>query len=150
MTLPSRHRIRNSSSDRLRPSPLLLGHGGSPQYGIFTSERGVNIFFFETWMPERSSNPRSPTFQAGSFSHCTRALSFYHTRAVLCYFPSVSAFSNDHAFLFKLCESVPDLTPNTDSGQVCPRHWPNILKYLDVVTNAVWTLGYIPCSKQRR
>ena len=29
--------------------------------------------FFETWRPERSSSPRSPTFQAGSFNHCTRA-----------------------------------------------------------------------------
>ena len=29
--------------------------------------------FLETWMPERGSNPRSPTFQAGSFNHCTRA-----------------------------------------------------------------------------
>ena len=29
--------------------------------------------FFETWRPDRSSNPRSPTFQAGIFNHCTRA-----------------------------------------------------------------------------
>ena len=27
--------------------------------------------FFETWKPEWGSNPRSPTFQAGSFNHCT-------------------------------------------------------------------------------
>ena len=33
MTLPSRHRIRNSNHEGLRPSTLLpLGHGGSPQY----------------------------------------------------------------------------------------------------------------------
>ena len=32
MTLPSRHRIRNSSSGGLMPSTLPLGHGGSPQY----------------------------------------------------------------------------------------------------------------------
>ena len=30
MTLPSRQRIRNSSSGGLRPSTLPLGHGGSP------------------------------------------------------------------------------------------------------------------------
>ena len=30
MTLSSRHRIRNSSPGGLRPSTLLLGHGGSP------------------------------------------------------------------------------------------------------------------------
>ena len=29
--------------------------------------------FFETWRPEWGSSPRSPTFQAGSFNHCTRA-----------------------------------------------------------------------------
>ena len=47
-TLPSRHRIRNSSPGGLRPSTLPLGHGGSSQYWIFTSERGRNICFFLT------------------------------------------------------------------------------------------------------
>ena len=32
---------------------------------------GEKLFFFETWMPEWGSNPRSPTFQTGSFNHCT-------------------------------------------------------------------------------
>ena len=32
MTLPSRHRIRNSYPGGLRPSTLPLGYGGSPQY----------------------------------------------------------------------------------------------------------------------
>ena len=32
MTLPFRHRIRNSSPGSLRPSTLPLGHGGSEQY----------------------------------------------------------------------------------------------------------------------
>ena len=32
MTLPSRHRIRNSSPGGLRPSTLHFGDGGSPQY----------------------------------------------------------------------------------------------------------------------
>ena len=73
MTLPPRHRVRNSSSDGLRPSPLPLGHGGSPQFWIFTIEREETICFLETWRQEWGSNPRSPTFQAGSFNHCTRA-----------------------------------------------------------------------------
>ena len=44
MTLPSRHRIRNSNPGGLRPSSPLLGHGASPQYWIFTSEQGRNTF----------------------------------------------------------------------------------------------------------
>ena len=43
MTLQSRHRIRNSSPGGVRTSSLLLGHGGSPQYLIFTSEQGRNV-----------------------------------------------------------------------------------------------------------
>ena len=45
VTLPSRHMIRNSSSGGLRPSTPPLGHGGWPQYWIFTSERSRNILF---------------------------------------------------------------------------------------------------------
>ena len=56
------------------PSTLPVGHGGFPQYWIFTSARGKNILFFlETWRPELGSNMRSPIFQADSFNHCTRA-----------------------------------------------------------------------------
>ena len=37
-------------------------------------EWGVKkTFFFKTWKPESGSNPRLPTFQAGSFNHCTTA-----------------------------------------------------------------------------
>ena len=42
MTLPSRHRIRNSSPGGLRPSE----HRRSPQYWIFTSKRRRNFFFW--------------------------------------------------------------------------------------------------------
>ena len=31
------------------------------------------LCFLETWKPDVGSSPRSPTFQLGSFSHCTRA-----------------------------------------------------------------------------
>ena len=73
MTLPSRHRIQNSNPCGLRPRSLPLDHRGSPQYLFFTSERGKNILFFKTYMPERCRTPRYPTFQADSFNHCTRA-----------------------------------------------------------------------------
>ena len=43
MTLPFRHRIRNSKPGGLRPSTLPLDHESSPQYRIFTTERGRNI-----------------------------------------------------------------------------------------------------------
>ena len=45
MTLLPRQRIRNSYSGGMRPSSLLLGHGGSPQYWLFTSEKGRNFLF---------------------------------------------------------------------------------------------------------
>ena len=35
------------------------------------------VCFFETWILERGTNLRSPTFQAGSFNHCTRALTLH-------------------------------------------------------------------------
>ena len=71
MTLPSRHRIRNSSPGGPWPRTLPLGHSGSLQYGIFLCELRRNMFFFETWMPERGSNPRSLIFQAVSIPHYT-------------------------------------------------------------------------------
>ena len=43
MTLPSKHRIRNSNPGGLRPSTLPLGHGDS-HYMIFKSGWGRNIF----------------------------------------------------------------------------------------------------------
>ena len=45
--------VRNLGPGDLRPCTLPLGHGGSLQYWIFTSNRGRNIWFFETWMSER-------------------------------------------------------------------------------------------------
>ena len=66
MTLPSRHRLRNSCHDSLRPSTL-------PHNIESLRVTGEEIFYFSgTLRPEWGSNPRSPTFQAGSFNHCTR------------------------------------------------------------------------------
>ena len=45
MTMPSRHRILNSSTGDLRLSTLPLSHGGYPHNWIFESERGRNILF---------------------------------------------------------------------------------------------------------
>ena len=38
-----------------------------------TSSRRETFCFFETWRPEWDSNSQSPTFQAGSINHFTRA-----------------------------------------------------------------------------
>ena len=66
MTLPSRHRIRNSST-------LLLGHESSPRYWIITSERGRNLLLLWTWSPKWGSNPRSPTFRLSKQAALTTA-----------------------------------------------------------------------------
>ena len=46
MTLPPRHRIRNSSPAGLRPSTLLLGHEGSPQNFEWMGKK--HFCFFQT------------------------------------------------------------------------------------------------------
>ena len=48
MTLSSRHRIRNSSPDGLRPSTLPLGHGGSPQYWVLHVDGEETFLFLQT------------------------------------------------------------------------------------------------------
>ena len=56
MTLSSRHRIRNSSHGSLRPSTLLLGHGGSPQYRLSHVDGGETFLFLSN-RRDRESNP---------------------------------------------------------------------------------------------
>ena len=69
MTLPSRHRIR-----------ALAVWGRARYFSVTEAPTNIEYLrvsgeetfcFFENWMPERGSKPRSPTFQAGSFNHCT-------------------------------------------------------------------------------
>ena len=48
MTLPSKHRIRNSNSGGLRPSTPPLGHGGSPQYWVLGVDGEETFCFFQT------------------------------------------------------------------------------------------------------
>ena len=55
MTLPSRHRLQNSSLGGLRPSTL--PHGGYLQYWTFTGERARN--FFASLKPECQSGWRT-------------------------------------------------------------------------------------------
>ena len=64
MTVPSRHIIRDSSPGGLRSSTLPLNVESLRVSGEET------FCFFETWMPERGSKPRSSTFQADSFNNC--------------------------------------------------------------------------------
>ena len=63
MTITSRHRIRNSSPARH------LSVTEAPHYIESLRGSGEETFCFL----EYCSNPRSPTFQTGSFDHCTRA-----------------------------------------------------------------------------
>ena len=56
MTLPSRHRIRNSSPVALRLSTLPLGHGGSPQYWLSHVD-GEEAFLFLSNGRDREPNP---------------------------------------------------------------------------------------------
>ena len=61
MTLLARHRMWNSSLT-------------SPHNKASSRVNGEETYcFFETWRQEWDSNPRSLTFQAGGFDHCTRA-----------------------------------------------------------------------------
>ena len=74
MKLPSRHRFRNSSPGDLRLSSLSFSVTEAPHNIESLRVSGeLTLCFFETCMPERRSSPRSPTFQAGSFNHSTRA-----------------------------------------------------------------------------
>ena len=69
MTLSSRHRIWNWSSGCLRLTTLLFGH-------IIESlrESGEETFcFFEAWMQERGSSPRSPISKQATSTCLTTA-----------------------------------------------------------------------------
>ena len=63
MTLPSRHRILNSSPGGLRPSTLPLGHGGSPQYWLSHVD-GEETFFVSFKPPRPGTEPRTLAWKA--------------------------------------------------------------------------------------
>ena len=69
-----------------RPSTIPYSHGGSHSIESLRVSGEETFCFFETWRPERGSNPRSPTFQADSCNHCTRAPVLYleNTTLLLC------------------------------------------------------------------
>ena len=56
MTMPSRHRIRNSNPGGLRPSTLHLGHGGFSQYFVLQVD-GEETFLFFSNRRDRETNP---------------------------------------------------------------------------------------------
>ena len=62
ITLPSKHRIRNSIPGCLRPITLPFGHEGSLQYWIFSNERVINFCFFKPKCQSgvRTRYPRFP------------------------------------------------------------------------------------------
>ena len=63
MTLSSRHRMRNSSPGGLRPSTLLLGHGGSPQYWLSHVD-GEETFFVSFKPPRPGTELRTLAWKA--------------------------------------------------------------------------------------
>ena len=63
----------NSSPSGLRPSTLPLGLDAAHNIESLPVSGEETFWFFETWMPKWGSSPRSPTFQAGIFNHCTSA-----------------------------------------------------------------------------
>ena len=72
--MPSRHRIRTLEVwGRARSRGLLT------ILNLYEREGKKHSVFFETWMPDKGSNTRSPIFQAGSFNHCTRIVIFTDT-----------------------------------------------------------------------
>ena len=104
VTLPSRHKIRNSipggprtsthPTSRSRRIPTILNLRVSGE---------KNFDFFEIWMLEWGSNPRSLTFQAGSFNHCNRAPDGYIINICSCRFASIggSFFKGDYVLQLK-------------------------------------------------
>ena len=56
MTLPFRHRIRNSNPGGMMPSTLPLGHGSSPQYIVLQVD-GEETFLFLSNRRDRETNP---------------------------------------------------------------------------------------------
>ena len=63
MTLPSMHRIRNSSPGGMRP--VIEAPHNIESLRVSREE----TFFFDNWRQEQGSKPRSLTFQAGSSNH---------------------------------------------------------------------------------
>ena len=65
MTLPSSHMNRNSSPGGLTADRYLSVREAPHNIESLRVRGGGGVIcFFETWRPERETNPRSPTFQA--------------------------------------------------------------------------------------
>ena len=71
MTLPSKHRTRNSSPGGPRPSTLLLGHGGSPQYCVSHVDGEETFCFFQT--AETGNRTPNSSVKGSGANHHPRA-----------------------------------------------------------------------------
>ena len=80
MTLPSRHMIRIWNPGNMRLSILPLVTEALHNIESLRVSEEKTVCFFESWSPEWGSNPRSPTFQAGSINHCTKYAIMANTR----------------------------------------------------------------------
>ena len=69
MTLPPRHRTRNSNPGGLRPSTLPLGHGGSPQYWVLRLDGEKHICLFQT----AATGKQTPNVKGSGANHYPRA-----------------------------------------------------------------------------
>ena len=88
MTLPSRHKIRNSKPGGLRPSTLPLGHGGSAQYCVLRVDGEETILFFSQ-TAETGKRAQNSSVKGSGANHYPRA----PTLPVKCYKPGVTSSS---------------------------------------------------------
>ena len=98
------HRIRNSSPSGLMPSMLPLVTVAPHNIESLRVSGEETFCFFETWRPEWGSNPRSRTFQAGSFNPFTAKLfnlNFHPLEVVSCWRDSQLQVSENYSELTK-------------------------------------------------
>ena len=76
MTLPSRHRIRNSNPRGLRPSTLPLGHSGSPKH-CFLRVDEVDTFLFLFHTAEAGKRIPNSSLKGSVDNHYTRGPALY-------------------------------------------------------------------------
>ena len=75
---------------RSKLSSLLLGHGSTPQYYIFTSEQERNMLFVSNLNAKAGLEPAISDFLSRQLYHCTRA-------------PALASLSNTAIFSPCLC-----------------------------------------------
>ena len=61
-----------TQDSKFEPWRSEVEHVTEAPHNIESPEWAEKKHLFETWRPGCGSNPRSPSYQAGSFNHCTR------------------------------------------------------------------------------